>query len=134
MPCKNNPGIAPLLAIFLFLFSTGYGQVMDTLVVRFDFSRSALSAGGKAAIDSALSLYGVGRPLFAIGLSGYCDNIGSDGYNDRLFKSRILVVRSYLQSKGIFPLLLQEMNAYGKRRPLNDNSDEERRSLNGRVE
>lgn len=134
MLCKNNPGIAPLLAIFLFLFSTGYGQVMDTLVVRFDISRSALPARGQAAIDSALSLYGVGRPLGAIGLSGYCDNTGSDAYNDRLSQSRILAVRSYLQSKGIWPLLFQEMNGYGKRRPLNDNSDEERRSLNRRVE
>src|SRR5258708_6599503 len=134
MPYKKNSGTACLLALsfLLFLCSTGYGQ--DTLVVRFDFNRSALPAGGKVAIDSALSLYGVGRPLIAIGLSGHCDNTGSDGYNDHLSRSRIEATRTYLQSRGVFPILFQQMNAYGKRRPLNDNSNEEQRSLNRRVE
>lgn len=131
---RKDAGIILLLALSLLFYSTGYGQVQDTLAVRFDFDRSTLPAGGKAAIESALSLYGVGRPLIAVWLSGHCDNAGSDRYNDRLSRSRIGAVRTYLQSKGLLPVLFQQMNAYGKRRPLNDNSDEEKRSLNRRVE
>jgi len=116
----------------LLLCSRGQGQ--DTLVVRYSFDQSPLSAGGKSAIDSALSRYGAGHPLIAIDLYGHCDNAGSDGYNDRLSQLRIEAVRIYLQSKGVSLLLCQQVTAYGKRRPLNDNSDEEKRSLNRRVE
>jgi outer membrane protein OmpA-like peptidoglycan-associated protein len=119
----------------LFFCSTGYGQVTDTLVIRFGSNRSALPEHAQEAIDSVLSIYGHGRRLVAIELYGHCDNIGSDWYNDSLSRARIQAVRKYLRLKVLFTQNhFQNMNAYGKRRPLNDNRDEKKRSLNRRVE
>ncbi len=43
------------------------------------------------------------------------------------------MVKTYLRSKGVADTLFKVLLAYGKRKPLNDNSDEEKRSLNRRV-
>jgi outer membrane protein OmpA-like peptidoglycan-associated protein len=103
-------------------------------VVRYDFARSTLSGSGKTAIDSLLTLYDAGRRLSGIELSGYCDTIGSNSCNDRLARSRVGSVRDYLHSRNFPDSLIQRLQGYGKRRPLNDNSNEELRSLNRRVE
>jgi hypothetical protein len=42
-------------------------------------------------------------------------------------------VKKYLLSKGIPDTLFKVLYSYGKRKPLNDNGDEEKRSLNRRV-
>lgn len=143
MRYKKKPCLLFLYAFSLFLCSAGYGQatdtltygrITDTLVVRFGSNQSVLPGGAQAAVDSVLSLYGHGRGPVSVALYGHCDNIGSDHYNDSLSRARIQAVRNYLRLKFLFTEYPGYMNAYGKRRPLNDNGDERKRSLNRRVE
>jgi outer membrane protein OmpA-like peptidoglycan-associated protein len=128
------------LAVFLLLIASGRAQEKDPLVIHFDFARSSLRPEARAAIDSLMSYYSLGShsgpslPPERIVLSGHCDGIGGNVFNDRLSLARIRATRDYLRSKGLADSLFSAMNAYGKRRPLNDNGDADKRSLNRRVE
>jgi outer membrane protein OmpA-like peptidoglycan-associated protein len=88
-----------------------------------------LSSLEAARIDSFVH----GRRPSGISLSGYSDNIGGDAYNDSLSLARADAVRRYLLGRGISDSLIQ-VNAFGKRWPVNRNGSEEERRLNRRVE
>lgn len=103
----------------------------DTLTVHFAFNLSILPPAEKRLLDQWLTNPSLN--LKAIQLLGYCDNIGGDRYNDNLSLQRINTVKAYLQSKGMTDTLFTLQKPYGKHMPLNDNSDEEKRSLNRRV-
>jgi outer membrane protein OmpA-like peptidoglycan-associated protein len=120
-----------LTALLCLVLSGTRAQSADTLVVHFDFNQSILLPEERVAIDQR-----VGRFAFrisSIGLSGHCDSIGGDRYNDSLSRQRIAAVRQYLHSKGVTDTLFKILQPYGRRRPLNDNGDEEKRSRNRRV-
>lgn len=106
----------------------------DTVYVYFEFNRSELTESGKKSIDSVLSQ--VIRTAFLKGftLAGHCDSIGNNPYNDSLSVSRVSTVRQYLYTKGANDRLITELRGWGKRQPLVENSSDENRSLNRRVE
>lgn len=106
-------------------------QTGDTLTVHFAFNQHALQPDDKAALDSRYAAFG--SRILAIALTGYCDSIGDDPYNDTLSRQRIDAVRQYLHAKGLADTLFRTEIAYGRRMPLNDNGDAQKRSLNRRV-
>ena len=112
-------------------FASAEGQVTDSLTVHFASNESVLASEDQGAIDRRFNFYRPG--LLSIELVGYCDNVGGDKYNDSLSDQRIAAVKKYLQSRGMADTLFKILRSYGKRRPLNDNADEEKRSLNRRV-
>jgi outer membrane protein OmpA-like peptidoglycan-associated protein len=65
---------------------------------------------------------------------GHTDNIGSDGYNDRLSQRRADAVLNYLTAH--FHIEPDRLDAIGrgKRQPIADNASDEGRSKNRRVE
>ena len=70
---------------------------------------------------------------FKLEVSGHTDNIGGDQYNEDLSQKRSEAVANYLISKGMNPLSLV-VKGYGSTKPLNDNSTENNRAKNRRVE
>lgn len=68
-----------------------------------------------------------------IEISGHSDNVGSDEYNLKLSEARAKTVVEYLISKGISADRL-EYKGYGSKNPIADNSTEEGRNKNRRVE
>ncbi|MGA0046231.1 MAG: OmpA family protein, partial [Candidatus Kapaibacteriota bacterium] len=68
-----------------------------------------------------------------IELSGHTDNVGSPAANQRLSQDRVDSVREYLVQNGIDPKRLKAVG-YGARKPLANNSTEEGRQQNRRVE
>lgn len=120
--------IAPLCMVG---FTAVRGQPADTLIVHFAFNKAVLQPRDRKAIDSRLSLSG--RPVRSISLAGYCDSIGGDRYNDGLSQQRIAAVKAYMRSLGVPDTLFKTQQPFGRRKPLNDNGDEEKRSLNRRV-
>jgi outer membrane protein OmpA-like peptidoglycan-associated protein len=130
-----------VLMLALLLSLTGRAQEKnsgpihkDTLLIHFDFGQAALRPDARSAIDSVWRRYGSPIPWVRIELYGHCDNVGGNVYNDRLSLERIGAVRHYLRSKHIPDSLFGRADGYGKRKPVNDNADEEQRSLNRRVE
>jgi outer membrane protein OmpA-like peptidoglycan-associated protein len=52
-------------------------------------------------------------------ITGHTDNRGSDAYNEKLSEKRALVVKKYLEDKGISPSRLN-YEYFGKKKPIND--------------
>ena len=66
-------------------------------------------------------------------IAGHTDSTGSDAYNQRLSERRAAAVMHYLVSQGVDPRRIQA-RGFGERYPVADNSTEQGRALNRRVE
>ncbi|MGF1533578.1 MAG: OmpA family protein [Bernardetiaceae bacterium] len=73
------------------------------------------------------------RPTIEIELRGHTDNVGKQTINLRLSGDRVRVVREYLIKAGIDSRRITT-RAFGGLEPIADNSKEETRRLNRRVE
>jgi outer membrane protein OmpA-like peptidoglycan-associated protein len=124
---------AHLLPAFLTVLCFGglQAQPADTLTVHFASNESVLLPADRAALDHRIDP--ALRRIASVQLFGYCDSVGANGYNDSLSRQRVRAVKEYLVAKGIADTLFRLLQPYGKRRPLNDNGDEEKRSENRRV-
>jgi outer membrane protein OmpA-like peptidoglycan-associated protein len=120
-----------LISLCTLRFAGVQGKSTDTMTVHFDLNQSVLRPEDRVTLDQHFD-HSAPR-ITAIKLAGYCDSVGENWYNDSLARQRVAEVKKYLQSKGIADTLFKVLYAYGKRRPLNDNGDEEKRSLNRRV-
>lgn len=125
--------------IALFIFSNVIAvatkaQVSDTVLLHFDFNQSTLLPKDIITIESLFGSYKNTFIVRHIQISGHCDSIGSQRYNDSLSMQRIITVKKYLTALGIDSSLVTNIKPIGKRSPLNDNSNEMKRALNRRVE
>lgn len=112
-------------------FARAQAQSTDTITVHFDLNQSVLRREDRVTLDHRFGLSG--PQIRSIELAGYCDSVGENRYNDSLARQRVAEVKKYLQTKGIADTLFKVLYSYGKRKPLNDNRNEEKRSQNRRV-
>jgi outer membrane protein OmpA-like peptidoglycan-associated protein len=68
----------------------------------------------------------------SIVITGFTDNVGNDGYNQRLSEERAQTVGSYLMSRGVAPSRIFT-EGRGKRNPIASNDNPSGRSMNRRV-
>lgn len=107
---------------------------------RFTFSAGLLFDSGKADLRPAaqpeldsLSTFLKKYPSIRIGISGHTDDVGTDTDNLDLSARRAQAVHAHLLAQGI-PAAQIEWKAFGETRPVADNSSEEGRQRNRRVE
>ena len=103
--------------------------------VLFDFDRSVLRSEAESVLRGAadrLRAY----PRTRVIVEGHTDNVGAPAYNQRLSEQRAASVVKYLQSHlSVGPDgLTFESVEYGEIRPASDNSTEQGRQRNRRVE
>jgi OmpA-OmpF porin, OOP family len=100
----------------------------------FEFGKSELKPEGKAKIEEyrEQAKEELGRADKVI-IIGYTDNVGTSDYNSTLSLQRAEAVRDSLISLGADPKKLQVSGA-GEAKPIADNSTEEGRAKNRRVE
>jgi outer membrane protein OmpA-like peptidoglycan-associated protein len=72
-------------------------------------------------------------PELRFTIEGHTDNVGSDATNSELSLRRAMSVRDYLISLGVPPTSF-EVEGYGQQRPVADNTTEDGRARNRRVE
>lgn len=119
----------------LALFGTIVLQAQTTsFTVYFDFNKYELNAAARARLDSFALAQKANLLPGIIDLSGHCDGVGSDPYNDLLSKRRVNTVKKYFRDLGFSESQVRNENGHGKRQPLNNNRTEEDRRLNRRVE
>ena len=100
--------------------------------IYFQFDRSViLQQSYKELIDLFNLLQN--NPRMKIEIGGHTDDKGSTEYNRKLSENRAKAVADYLTAKGIDAKRLN-YRGYGKERPIADNSTEEGRAKNRRVE
>lgn len=72
-------------------------------------------------------------PNITIRVEGHTDSRGRDSYNQQLSQDRAASVRTFLIERGIDPMRMEAVG-FGEARPIDDNSTEEGRANNRRVE
>ena len=110
-------------------------SVGSTLVLHdiyFQFDRSVILQQSYKELTKLLELM-QDNPKLRIEIGGHTDDKGSVEYNRRLSESRAKAVADYLISKGVDSKRLT-YRGYGKSKPIEDNSTDEGRARNRRVE
>lgn len=108
------------------------GATVNLKSVLFEVSTATLLEESYAELDMVVDFMN-DNPNVKIGLMGHTDNRGLHAHNVRLSQHRVNRVKEYLISKGIDPQRITG-RGYGGIRPIADNSSEETRRLNRRVE
>lgn len=115
--------------LFLIIMHTfGQGQKLIKTVY-FEYDNYKLDDEEKNKIDSLLLDY----KITSINIQGHCDKNGNNSYNDNLSLKRVKAVTDYLISREINDSIIH-INAFGKRKPINRNKNEDEMALNRRVE
>lgn len=99
--------------------------------ILFPYNSAKLAAESMRILDSlrpVLERY----PHYDIRVSGHADSTGQAGYNERLSLERAKAVTEYLAKGGGLPRLFAQ--GFGATRPVGDNSRDEGRRKNRRVE
>jgi outer membrane protein OmpA-like peptidoglycan-associated protein len=88
-----------------------------------------------SSYDYLDKLYGVlvKKPQYKLHIAGHTDNTGSEEENLVIGQKRTDAVKKYLQDKGIDLSRITTVS-YGESKPIADNSTEEGRKINRRVE
>lgn len=100
--------------------------------VLFAFDKSDLTSDSESTLDKLVTVLNK-YPDTNIELQGHTDNSGSDKYNQSLSERRARSVSKYLKGKGIASKRMT-VKGFGETVPKYDNSTEEGRSQNRRVE
>jgi len=100
--------------------------------VTFAFDSDEITGVSMATLDVAAETLRE-CPNVHTAVEGHTDSVGDDAYNQGLSQRRAESVSDYLSSHGVSPDRLQA-KGYGESRPVADNSTDDGRALNRRVE
>jgi len=102
------------------------------LLVFFDFDKAELKNESKPDLERATEFL-KDNPSIRVEIAGHTDSVGVDAYNLKLSQQRADAVRQYFIGRGIAKERL-EAKGYGETQPIADNTTEEGRARNRRVE
>lgn len=102
------------------------------LHINFDTDKATLKPDGKEAIAEIAKALAANTEL-KISINGYTDNTGDEKHNLQLSKQRAEAVKTELIKAGIAAGRLTS-EGYGQSNPISDNSTEEGKAQNRRVE
>lgn len=102
------------------------------LYVNFDFDKSDIEPESQPIIDEIVKLLH-NDPSLNLTVEGHTDNVGASAYNKELSEARARSVVNALTAAGIAPSRLNA-EGFGQEKPIADNSTDEGRARNRRVE
>lgn len=102
------------------------------LHINFDTDKASLKPDGKTAVDEITKVLKNDSNL-KLAINGYTDNSGNDAHNLQLSKERAIAVLNAITSSGIDKSRLSA-DGFGSKNPITDNSSEEGKAKNRRVE
>jgi outer membrane protein OmpA-like peptidoglycan-associated protein len=102
------------------------------LLVFFDFNSSELKPSSYPELNRAVKLMKA-VPTMQVEIAGYTDSVGSVEFNKALSERRANAVKDYLVKNGIAKKRIGA-KGYGEESPIADNSTDEGRAENRRVE
>ncbi len=100
--------------------------------VYFETNKYDITANSKLALDKLQKIFSEYKNTNIL-IEGHTDNVGSDTYNMRLSERRANNAGNYLMNSGISSNRLL-IRWYGENQPKVDNSSDENRTLNRRVQ
>jgi outer membrane protein OmpA-like peptidoglycan-associated protein len=109
------------------------GMVITLRGIYFEFDKATITPESRPALEDAAKIL-IQNPTIMVEIQGHTDSVGSDMYNQQLSERRAKAVVNYLvQELGIEGSRLTA-RGYGESQPVADNTAEEGRALNRRVE
>jgi outer membrane protein OmpA-like peptidoglycan-associated protein len=99
--------------------------------LQFEFNKDVIKPTSFPFLDEIVDI--LRQKEWNLKLEGHTDNKGSADYNLKLSKARANSVKKYLEEKGIKPTRI-EADGFGSTKPIADNSTEQGREKNRRVE
>jgi OmpA-OmpF porin, OOP family len=102
------------------------------LYINFDSGKSSIKSESQNIIDGLYEMLN-GNPSLNIIIEGHTDNVGSVTSNKALSEQRAASVKTSLVNKGVSADRIKTAG-YGQEKPVADNSTEEGRAKNRRVE
>jgi OOP family OmpA-OmpF porin len=100
--------------------------------IQFETGSSVIKAASHAVLDEILKSAVVAEGL-KVGVYGHTDNIGNPTANEKLSNERADAVKNYLLGKGL-PEARIESKGYGDTKPIADNTTNDGRAKNRRVQ
>lgn len=100
--------------------------------VKFEFDSAVLTEEAKRILDRVSETL-IAYPEINVELEGHTDNVGTAAYNLGLSERRSITVKNYLAAKGVAENRMVPVG-YGLSQPIADNTTEEGREENRRVE
>jgi hypothetical protein len=122
--CPKTPGGAPV---------DGRGCWIAAYSQFFDFDKALVKSEFQPRIKYAAEIIQKNPQIPLVVIAGHTDSKGTDAYNMDLGKRRAESVKALLIKFGAPPEKLL-VESFGKTRPIDDNSTEEGRARNRRVE
>jgi OOP family OmpA-OmpF porin len=110
-------------------------NIGDTVVlhgVNFEFNKATLTLNAKSLLDKVAEAL-VARGDIKVEIDGHTDGKGTDVYNQKLSENRAKSVAEYLVTHGVESGRMSS-KGFGKTMPIADNSTDEGREQNRRVE
>jgi OOP family OmpA-OmpF porin len=108
------------------------GEVQLLQPIEFEYGKAVIKNVSFPILDEVLELMKA-RPSVKMGVYGHTDNKGAVELNMRLSKERAAACKNYLISHGINATRL-ESQGFGPNKPIADNSTDDGRARNRRVE
>lgn len=108
------------------------GDIVVLRGVTFEFDSAQLTPAATVVLDQVAGALEA-APDIKVEVGGHTDSRGAEAYNQRLSERRAASVRDYLIARGIDGNRLSA-TGYGETRPVADNTTEEGREQNRRVE
>ena len=111
-------------------FESGRSYILQN--VHFDLDKATLKAESFSELENLFQVM-IQNPEMSIQINGHTDSLNSEAYNLDLSTRRAKTVYDYLFAKGISSERLK-WKGYGESMPLTNNTTEEGRAMNRRVE
>jgi outer membrane protein OmpA-like peptidoglycan-associated protein len=121
------------VAFIFFIFTVNCLKAQQPVSVFFAFNKYEIDSFSRQRLDGLVK-YLAKYKNYTLKISGYCDSVGGNAYNDRLSEKRASSAKRYLVSRGIPSNKIIETKGFGKRKPVNNNKTEEDRLANRRVD
>jgi OmpA-OmpF porin, OOP family len=113
--------------------SLRHGAIIITEQVNFRVGSAEILEDSYPVLDAVVRILRRQEDIRLMRVEGHTDSVGNANANLRLSQARSESVRDYLVRNGIAPERVQAIG-YGEERPVADNSTDEGRALNRRVE
>lgn len=133
--CPNEPGSTtqePLGCPSNPLVVVTDCEVKITQQIHFEYNKDKIRPESFPVLDAVVEVLNK-NPDIKLEVQGHTDNRGGAAYNKNLSNRRAASVKAYLVTHGITPARLTSLG-YGFDRPIVDNSTEQNRALNRRVQ
>jgi OOP family OmpA-OmpF porin len=101
--------------------------------VMFDYNKASIMRASHALLNDVAAVIKENPTITKIRVEGHTDSDGSDKYNKKLSQKRAKAVKEFLVKAGIDASIL-EAKGFGEERPIADNSTDEGKEKNRRVE